>query len=140
MRNGVEMASLSDLASKVHELRERKAEVKNSLNDVQGELDTAEEELLEEMMHEGMQRLDLQSIGSFHIATRKFYKIADREALIDFIHDQGDVDLLTVNHHTLNAYAKEMYARKEQEGIEDFEMPGIDFTTKTQIRVRKARN
>jgi hypothetical protein len=59
---------------------------------------------------------------------------------MDFIHEEGDVDLLTVNHHTLNAYAKEMYARKEQEGVADFNMPGIEFTTKTQIRVRKARS
>lgn len=134
------MANLSDLATRVSSLRERKAEVNNSLKDVQRELETAEEELLEEMMHEGMQRVDLQGVGSFHIATRKFYKISDREALIDFIHEQGDTDLLTVNHHTLNAYAKEMYERKEQEGDADFVMPGIDFTTKTQIRVRKARN
>ena len=133
------MSSLSDLATKLFELRERKAEVNNTLKDIQGELETTEQELLEEMGHEGMNRLDLQDMGSFHIATRKFYKIADRDLLMDFIHEQGDVDLLTVNHHTLNAYAKETYDRKEQEGDEDFSMPGVEFTTKTQIRVRKAR-
>lgn len=133
------MSSLSDLATKLYELRERKADLNNTLKDVQSELEVTEQELLEEMGHEGMNRLDLQDMGSFHIATRKFYKIADREALMDFIHDQGDVDLLTVNHHTLNAYAKEIYDRKEQEGDADFSMPGVEFTTKTQIRVRKAR-
>jgi Tfp pilus assembly major pilin PilA len=134
------MSSLSDIATKLYELRERKAEVNNTLKDIQSELNSTEEELLEEMGHEGMTRLDLADCGSFHIATRKFYKIADRELLMDFIHEEGDVDLLTVNHHTLNAYAKEMYARKEQEGVADFNMPGIEFTTKTQIRVRKARS
>lgn len=133
------MASLSDLATKLYELREKKTDLNNQVKDVQSELDAVEQELLEEMSHEGMSRLDLADVGSFHIATRRFYKINDRDALIDFLHDQGDVDLLTVNHHTLNAYAKEMYDRKEQEGIEDFEMPGVDFITKTQVRVRKSR-
>jgi len=133
------MASLSELATKLYELRERKTEINNTLKEVQRDLDVAEQELLEEMMHEGMNRLDIQDKGSFHIANRKFFKISDREALIDFIHEQGDVDLLTVNHQTLNAYAKEMYSRKEAEGDEDFNMPGIDYITKTQIRVRKTR-
>ena len=133
------MASLSELATKLYELRERKTEINNTLKEVQSDLDVAEQELLEEMMHEGMNRLDIQDKGSFHIANRKFFKISDREALIDFIHEQGDVDLLTVNHQTLNAYAKEMYSRKEAEGDEDFNMPGIDYITKTQIRVRKTR-
>jgi hypothetical protein len=134
------MASLSDLANKLYEIRERKTALNTSLKEVQVELDAAEAELLEEMMHEGMNRLDISGKGSFHIANRKFFKIEDREAFVDFIHEQGDVDLLTVNHQTLNAYAKETYARKEAEGDEDFNMPGIGYTTRTQIRVRKARN
>ena len=133
------MARLADLASRMYDLRERKTEINNTLKECQQQLDEVEQELLEEMMHEGMSRLDIQDKGSFHIATRKFYKISDREALIDFIHEQGDVDLLSVNHNTLNAYAKEMYTRREAEGIEDFQMPGIDYITKTQIKVRKAR-
>jgi hypothetical protein len=133
------MASLSQLATKLYELRERKSEADNVLKEIKRELDEVEQELMEEMMHEGMHRLDIQDKGSFTIATRKFYKISDREALIDFIHDQGDVDLLSVNHNTLNAYAKEIYARKEAEGIDDFNMPGIDYITKTQIKVRKTR-
>lgn len=133
------MSNLSELAARLYDLRERKAEINLQLKEVQTELDSIEADLLEEMTHEGLSRLDLQDKGSFHIANRKFYKISDREALIDFIHDQGDIDLLTVNHQTLNAYAKETYARKEAEGEEAFEMPGVDYFTKTQIRVKKAR-
>ena len=106
------MSSLSELATRLKELRDRKTELKNQTKEVQTQLDAVEAELLEEMSHEGMHRLDLSDVGSFHIASRKFYKIADREALMDFLHEQGDVDLLTVNHQTLNAYAKEIAARR----------------------------
>ncbi len=132
------MASLSELANKLYDLRERRAEIKAQEKEVATELAAVEEELLEEMMHEEMSRLDISGRASFHIATRRFFKIADREALVDFLHEQGDVDLLTVNHQTLNAYAKETFARKEAEGVDDFDMPGVEYTTKTQIRVKKA--
>tara|TARA_B100001109_G_C18650485_1_gene374839 strand:- start:101 stop:505 length:405 start_codon:yes stop_codon:yes gene_type:complete len=133
------MSSLSELATRLKELRDRKTELKNQTKEVQTQLDAVEAELLEEMSHEGMHRLDLSDVGSFHIASRKFYKIADREALMDFLHEQGDVDLLTVNHQTLNAYAKEIAARKEEQGVENFVVPGVEFTERTQIRVRKPR-
>ena len=134
------MARLSDLANQLYELRDRKAEIKAQEKEVNTQLQAVEQELLEEMMHEDMSRLDIAGKASFHIATRKFFKIADREALVDFLHEQGDVDLLTVNHNTLNGYAKEIYARKEAEGIDDFSIPGVDYTTQTQIRVKKTRN
>jgi hypothetical protein len=131
---------LSDLANQLYELREKKSELKAETNSVEKEIAVIEAEMLEEMAHEGLQRFDIKGTASFYIATRKFYKISDRESLIDFIHDQGDTDLLTVQHQTLNGYAKEMYARKEAEGDADFEMPGVSFTTKTQVRVRKSKN
>ena len=133
------MSTLSELATKLYGLRERKTEANATLKEIQSDIDLTEQELLEEMMHQDLSRFDLQDTGSFHIANRRFFQIADREALIDFIHEQGDVDLLTVNHQTLNAYAKETYARKEADGDESFEMPGISYVTKTQIRVRKPR-
>lgn len=130
---------MSELASKLFDLREKKSEIKSTLSEVEKELNSVEAELLEEMVQEGMNRIDLQDKAAFNIATRKFFKISDREALIDFLHEQGDVDLLTVNHQTLNAYAKEVLARKEAEGDEDYNIPGVGYTTKTQIRVTKAR-
>jgi len=131
---------LSDLAIQLFDLREKKSELKADINDIQKEMDQLEVEMLEEMSHEGLQRFDIAGTASFYIATRKFYKLSDRETLIDFIHDQGDTDLLTVQHQTLNAYAKEIYARKEAEGDKKFVMPGVSFTSKTQIRVRKSNN
>ena len=131
------MAGLSDSARKFYELKKEKSELTNALKEIQKKLNKAEEELIEELSHEGLSRVDLQGEASFHITNRKFYKMSDREALMDFLHEQGDTDLLTVQHQTLNAYAKEIQARKEAAGETDFELPGVDFVTKTQIRVRK---
>jgi hypothetical protein len=134
------MASLAELANQLFELRSEKSRLAAEGKDVQKKLDEVEAEMLEEMCQEGMSRLDIQGTGSFFMATRKFYKIADRELLMDFIHEQDDTDILTVQHQTLNAYAKEMQERKEAQGESDFEIPGVSFITKTQIRVRKARS
>jgi len=131
------MAGLSDTARKFYELRKQKTELNNTLKDIQKKLDKAEEELIEELSHEGLSRVDLQGEASFYITNRKFYTIGDRDALMDFLHEQGDTDLLTVQHQTLNAYAKEMQTRKEAAGEDDFELPGVNYVTKTQIRVRK---
>lgn len=128
---------LSDAARKYHELKKKKTELNNTLKEVNKKMAVAEEELLEELAHEGMSRLDLAGEASFSIAERRFYKVTDREAFMDFLHDQGDTDLLGVQHQTLNAYAKEMQARKEAAGEVDFNIPGVSFTSKTQIRVRK---
>lgn len=129
------MAKLSDLANKFFELRQEKSKLTELLKATQKALDSVEREFLEELSHEGMDRLDLKGKGSFFISNRTFYKITDRESFIDFIHEQGDTDLLTVQHQTLNAYAKEMYSRNE--GIEEFEIPGIECTKKPGIRMRK---
>lgn len=129
--------SLSELATQLYNIRERKNELTNTLKEVQGKLDQIESEMLEEMAQEGLNRVDVNGIGSFFIASRRFYKVANKEALLDFVYDQGDTDLLSIQHQTLNAYAKEIYARKEAEGIEDYVMPGVVFTSKAQIRVRK---
>jgi hypothetical protein len=134
------MASLAELANQLFELRSEKSRLAAEGKDVQKKLDEVEAEMLEEMCQEGMSRLDIQGTGSFFMATRIFYKIADRELLMDFIHEQDDTDILTVQHQTLNAYAKEMQERKEAQGESDFEIPGVSFITKTQIRVRKARS
>lgn len=134
------MAGLSELAGEFYDLREEKTRLKSELKELENKMDEIEHEMLEEMAHEGMNRLDLQGKGSFFLATRRFYKISDKEALIDFLHENNDTDLLTVQHQTLNAYAKEIHARKEAEGIANFVMPGVNFTSKTQIRVRKERN
>lgn len=128
---------LSDAARKYHELKKKKTELNNNLKEINKKMAQAEEELIEELSHEGMSRLDLAGEASFSITERRFYKVTDREAFMDFLHDQGDTDLLGVQHQTLNAYAKEMQARKESAGEEDFNIPGVSYVTKTQIRVRK---
>jgi len=132
--------SLSALANKFYELREKKTELNNQVKDLQTELNAVEQDLFEEMGHEGMSRIDVQGKGSFYIANRRFYKINDRDVLMDFLHEQGDTDILTVQHQTLNAYAKEICTRKEAEGITDYIIPGVEYTTKTHIRIRKSRN
>lgn len=131
------MAKLADLANKFYELRLEKNKLSDLLKEVQKTLSSVETEMLEELSHEGMDRIDLKGKGSFFISNRKFFKITDRESFIDFIHDQGDTDLLTVQHQTLNAYAKEIYARKNAEGDAEFEIPGIIATEKPGIRMRK---
>lgn len=130
--------SLKDLAENFYKLRTQKEELAEQLKDVQGRLDLAEENLIEELGHEGMNRVDLDGMGSFQIATRKFFKIQNRDELIEFLHEQGDADILSVNHNTLNAYAKEMLERKAAQGESDFDIPGVTYTTTSQIRLRKA--
>lgn len=131
------MARLVDLATKLTELREKKNSLQTELKGVQEKLDQAEEEMLDHLLQEGLDRVDVAGKGCFFIANKKFFKIADREAFLDFLHEQGDTDLLTVQHQTLNAYAKEIYSKKEAEGVGDYVMPGVEFITKTEIRVKK---
>lgn len=131
------MAKLTDLANQFFALRIEKENIAGTLKEVQQKLDSTENELLEELAHEGLSRLDLRGKGSFFISSRKFFKISDKDAFINFIHEQGDTDLLSVQHNTLNAYSKEMYARKNSEGIDDFEIPGVVFTEKTSIKMKK---
>lgn len=135
------MARLVDLAAKLTELRDQKTNLTTQLKEIQKKLDEAEQEMLDYLIEQGMDRVDVAGKGTFSIATKRFFKIADRDAFLDFLHEQGDTDLLTVQHQTLNAYAKELFAKKEAEGKseddEDFGIPGLEFITKTEIRVRK---
>lgn len=130
-------SKITQLAKEIFDLRSQESELSEQLKNLKKKLDGVEENLITEMTHEELQRVDLAGKASFHIANKKFFKIANRDELIQFLHDNGDEDLLTVNHQTLNAYAKEMLERKEAEGISDFEMPGVSFIQKPEIRVRK---
>jgi len=130
-------SKITQLAKEIFDLRTQESELSEQLKNLKKKLDGVEESLITEMTHEELQRVDLAGKASFHIAIKKFFKIANRDELIQFLHDNGDEDLLTVNHQTLNAYAKEMLERKEAEGISDFEMPGVSFIAKSEIRVRK---
>jgi len=134
------MSKLTDLAAKFYELRQEKDSLTFTLKEVSKKLDTIENEMLEEMGHEGLCRLDVKGKGSFFTSSRKFYKIIDRDAFMDFIHDQGDTDLLSVQHNTLNAYADEIYTRKVAEGNKNFVLPGVEFFEKVKIRMRKLGN
>lgn len=128
---------ITQLAKEIYDLRTQESELSEQLKNLKKKLDGVEEHLITEMTHEELQRVDLAGKASFHIANKKFFKIANRDELVQFLHNNGDEDLLTVNHQTLNAYAKEMLERKEAEGIMDFEMPGVSFIQKPEIRVRK---
>lgn len=128
---------ITQLAKEIYDLRTQESELSEQLKNLKKKLDGVEESLITEMTHEELQRVDLAGKASFHIANKKFFKIANRDELVQFLHNNGDEDLLTVNHQTLNAYAKEMLERKEAEGITDFEMPGVSFIQKAEIRVRK---
>lgn len=134
------MSSLSKLAQQIFDLREKKSEITNSLNTVKKELEEIEQEMLEELAEEGMNRIDLAGKASFFIATRKFYRIDNRDDFMRFLEEQGDEDILTVQHQTLNAYAKEIATRKEADGDDEFEIPGLVFHAKSQIRVKKLKN
>ena len=131
------MATLAKLAAKLSELRNEKSTLTTDLKALSKKIEAVEEEIIEEFTHTGISRIDIKGLGSFFIATRKFFKIADREALVDFLHEQGDADIMSVQHQTLNAYCKEVIAQKEAKGFDDFEIPGVTFVSKTQIRVRK---
>ena len=131
--------SISDTANKLLDLKREKSSLKTKLSEVEKEFKQLEASLLEEMATMGVNRLDIDGKASFYMATRKFYKISDRDALLDFLYKVGDTDLLTVQHQTLNAYAKEMAERQEGQGNSDYVIPGVDYTSKTQIRIRNSK-
>jgi len=131
------MASIATLATKLSELRKEKSALTTDMKVLAKKIESVEEDLLEEFTHAGINRIDIKGLGSFFTATRRFFKVADRESLVDFLHEQGDVDIMSVQHQTLNAYCKEVLAQKEAKGLDDFEIPGVTFVSKTQIRVRK---
>lgn len=126
--------TISKLAQRYYELRQKKENIQDTLKDVQKELDQAESELVSDLQQAGLNRVDLDGIGSFSLHTRQFYKIVDREAIYQFLVDRDNTDILTVNHQTLNGYVKEL---KEQEG-EGFEIPGVSHTSDISIRLRKS--
>jgi septal ring factor EnvC (AmiA/AmiB activator) len=128
---------ITQLAKEMYDLRTQESELSEQLKNLKKKIDGIEEQLITEMTHEELQRVDLAGKASFHIATKKFFKIANRQDLLDFLHQNGDEDIITVNHQTLNAYAKEVLERKEAAGIDDFEIPGVTFISKPEIRVRK---
>lgn len=130
-------STITQIAKELYELRTEESQLSEQLKLLKKKIDSVEEKLISEMVHEELQRVDLAGKASFHIATKHFYKIADRQQLLDFLHDNGDEDIITVNHNTLNAYAKEMRERKAASGDEEFEIPGVSFVSKTEIRVRK---
>lgn len=128
------MSEVSDIAKKIYELRNQKDNLSDSLKDLQSKLDQAENELVEALQHSGLSRVDVDGVGSFTLAVRKFFKVVDREALHHFLQENDSTDILSVNHNTLNAYIKE---QKSKNG-EDFEIPGTSFIAETQIRMRRA--
>ena len=128
------MSDITKIAQKLYSLRQKKEDIQDTLKLVQKELDQIESELISDLQQAGINRVDVEGCGSFSLATRRFYKITDREAIYQFLLERDNTDLLTVNHQTLNAYVKEL---KNQEG-DDFKVPGVDFTSEVQIRVRKA--
>ena len=131
---------LTQLAKEIYDLRTEESTYSEKVKALKKKLDGLEDQLITEMNHEEMNRFDWAGKASFHISSRKFFKIENRDDLIAFLQENGDEDLLTVNHQTLNAYAKEMLERKEAEGISDFELPGVSFIQKPEIRVKKVSN
>jgi len=131
------MSSIADIARKMSEFKANIDELNAQVKNNKEQYTALEEELIEELGHVGINRFDLQGVGSFHIHTRKFYKLSDRDSFKEFLHDQGDEDILTVPHQTLNAYIKEKISQAEERGDDVFDVPGTEFTTKSSIRLRK---
>ena len=132
--------TLVDNAKKLHELKTKKEELQANLSELEKQLKSVESDLVSTLQEQGMNRVDVAGIGSFSLTTRRFFQIENRDELIDFLHKNGDEDLLTVNHNTLNSYAKELKERALQKGDEEFVIPGTKEFVQTKIQVRKGKN
>jgi len=130
-------STLSIMAKEIYDLRQEKDKINSQLSELNKKLDAAEKRLIEEMQHEDLTRVDLAGCASFTIATSRRFKIADRDAFMKHIHENELDDMLTVNHHTLNAYAKELLEQKEASGEKDYKIPGLGWYSEPAIRVRK---
>jgi len=124
---------LTELAKEYHKLRQKKDEINSDLKSVNEKLSAIENEMVEDLHQAGLNRIDVAGLGSFTICTRSFFKVIDKEAFLEHLRQHDDEDILSVNHNTLNSYMKDWNERSSQE-----EVPGIDFMSKAQIRMRKS--
>lgn len=127
--------ALSELAEKFYNLRQERDKIEENLKEINNSLSNVERDMLEEFGHQGLTRVDVRDKGTFSVATRKFFKAEDKDELMKFLQSEGATDLLSVNHQTLNAWAKEL---KDRYG-EDFQIPGVGETSHSQIRMTKAK-
>ncbi|RJR13782.1 hypothetical protein C4588_00660 [Candidatus Parcubacteria bacterium] len=128
---------LTTLAKEIYSLRQEEDELTEKLKALKKKLDGLEAQLMTEMLNEELSKFDLAGKASFSISTRRFFKIENKDELKDYLHENGHEDLLTVPHQTLNAYAKDLFERKEAAGISDFKLPGVEYVEKSAIRLRK---
>lgn len=125
---------INELAQKYAVLREQKDELNNQLKEVSQKINDIESELIDDLHQAGLSRVDVSGLGSFSISTRCFYKVSDREALMEHLRQHDDEDILSVNHNTLNSYIKDWKTK-----YDDQDVPGVEFFSKAQIRMRKAK-
>jgi hypothetical protein len=131
---------LPELAQKMKDQKTKIDELNFQVKAEKAIMSSLEEDMLEQLSHLGVSRLDMENIGTFYIHTRKFYKIEDKDALFEFISDQNDDDILTVQHQTLNAYVKEKVLQAEERGDEEFAVPGTTYHATNSVRIRKISN
>lgn len=131
--------SLIDHAKQMYELKAKKEELQAFLSEVEKKLQAVEKEMIDTLQQEGMTRVDVEGLGSFSLSVRRFYSIENRQELIDYLHQTGNEDLLTVNHQTLQAYADELKKRELAKGNSEFMVPGTREAIKTRISLRKGK-
>jgi DNA-binding protein YbaB len=130
------MSYLKDLGDKFHQLKEEKDELESQLKEINTELASIERSMLDEMAQEGMLRVELQGKGTFGTFKRTFFQIENKEVFKNYLVEQEATDLLSVNHQTLNAYAKECKNRYGDEYL----VPGLKQTSQTKLRFSKSRS
>jgi hypothetical protein len=118
---------------RIKELREVKANLKQELDTVNGELEELNVKVTDFFESHRIQSLKIEGLGNFYLNRALYPAIEDKEVCYNWLKKTGDYELLlSFNTNKFKAYYKERLENGQ-------ELPdGVNQFFKTDVRLRKA--
>jgi hypothetical protein len=132
----ITIEELETAAAQIAALRERESELSNQKKLITDELAVAEGRFLDMLKSENMTsyKSKVGTVGISHRSSVKTPKSPEeRKAFFDYLKQKGIFDsMISVNSMTLNAWYKRELDSAIEQGLADFEVPGLTGLTLTE--------
>lgn len=140
----VTLSDLNALGNEIKNIRDDINKHKIAMADLQEFLDQKENEFIQKLKDNGMEKYFIPDVGTAYVSTRFTYKVPktpeEREAFFSYLKQKGVYnDMVTVHSQTLNSWAKAEIDAAITNGASDFKVPGLgDPSMYETLNIRKA--
>lgn len=137
-----ELNKVKELVTKMFLYRKKIEMVEETLKELNGDLTKIKEEIKECLTAADLDQFDVPEVGKVYIKNIYNWKLPQgeaRQAFFDYLKQNNQEDMLTVNHNTFNSFCKKKLEEAQERGEISLDIPGVEEPTLFQtVSMRKA--